>query len=184
MRRLADHHHVVKLHASYVVGRELALILTPVADDGDLADFLHAYRDLSLSGTQPKSDRLVDSLASMQRTLENAYGCLAAGLAFMHEQTIRHKDIKPQNILVHRGSVLYTDFGISIDFSTLGHSTTTGRADSFTRRYCAPEVAEHQKRNSKSDVFSLGCVFLEITAAMYSKDLPESSLKGPFYERS
>lgn len=135
MRRLADHHHVVKLHASYVVGRELALILTPVADDGDLADFLHAYRDLSLSGTQPKSDRLVDSLASMQRTLENAYGCLAAGLAFMHEQTIRHKDIKPQNILVHRGSVLYTDFGISIDFSTLGHSTTTGRADSFTRRY-------------------------------------------------
>jgi serine/threonine protein kinase len=43
----------------------------------------------------------------------------------MHEQTIRHKDIKPQNILIHRGSAIYTDFGISLDFAQQD-STTTG----------------------------------------------------------
>ena len=58
--------------------------------------------------------------------LQRAIGCLASGLAFMHEQTIRHKDIKPQNILIHGGSVLYTDFGISLDFGQQGNSTTTG----------------------------------------------------------
>jgi hypothetical protein len=36
----------------------------------------------------------------------------------------------------------------------------------FARRYCAPEVAEWAKRNRKSYVFSLRCVFIEILAVL------------------
>ena len=114
-------------------------------------------------------------------TLWKAYGCLASGLAFIHKQTIRHKDIKPQNILIHQGNVLFTDFGISVDFSEHGRSTTTGHPQSFTRKYCAPEVANWDKRNSKSDVFSLGCVYAEILDALQPNLLPDALFKGPFH---
>ncbi|KAF2244262.1 kinase-like protein [Trematosphaeria pertusa] len=170
MRRLASHHHIVRIYATYMAHRELALILTPVADGGDLAAVLDQYRDAS------DADRRRTS-----RILWGAFGCLASALAFMHKQTIRHKDIKPQNILIHEGSVLYTDFGISFDFSQQGHSTTTGYPRSFTRRYCAPEVADWNSRNSKSDVFSLGCVYIEILATLIPSRVPESLLDEPFY---
>jgi serine/threonine protein kinase len=58
--------------------------------------------------------------------------------------------------------VVYTDFGISYDYSLLSQSTTIGHPIAFTRRYCAPEVADWTPRNRKADIFSLGCVFLEI----------------------
>jgi serine/threonine protein kinase len=206
MRRLASSHHVIKLHATYLAGRELALILDPVASDGDLANFIQEYRDmaeelegandliskvrglqdlaqLQRGGRADKLGQLIQRKGSMRAIMQKAFGCLASGLAFIHKQTIRHKDIKPQNILIHEGNVLYTDFGFSLDHSALGRSTTTGRPDAFTRRYCAPEVAEHDKRNSKSDIFSLGCVFAEITTALYPFLNQESLIEGPFYQR-
>jgi hypothetical protein len=49
MQRLASHHHIVRVHASYIKNRELAIILDPVADGGDLSEFLHNYRDQNFS---------------------------------------------------------------------------------------------------------------------------------------
>ncbi|KAF2816580.1 kinase-like protein, partial [Mytilinidion resinicola] len=154
MRRLAPHHHIVRVFATYIARRELGLLLLPVADSGDLATFLREYHD-----SQSPND--YDT-----QILLKCFGCLASGLAFMKQQAIRHKDIKPQNILIHQGSPVYTDFGISYDSSQAEHSTTTGRPRAFSRRYCAPEVADFCDRNSKSDVFSLGCVLLEILVAL------------------
>ena len=64
-------------------------------------------------------------------------------------------------MLVKSGYVFLTDFGTSLDWIELGHSTTTGPT-SMTPRYCALEVAEYSARNSSADIWSLGCVFLEI----------------------
>jgi len=173
MRRLKSHHHIIQVFATYIAQRELALILTPVADTGDLATFIQSYRD---------SDPLDPERERKAATLWKAYGCLASGLAFIYKQTIRHKDIKPKNILIHQGNVLFTDFGISVDFSEHGRSTTTGHPQSFTRKYCAPEVADWDKRNSKSDVFSLGCVYAEILDALQPNILPDALFKGPFHK--
>ncbi|KAF2692020.1 kinase-like protein [Lentithecium fluviatile CBS 122367] len=174
MRRLADHHHIVRLHATYVVKRELAIILEPVANQGDLATFLQDCRDQEI-WKDPRCPRV--------RLLNKAFGCLALGLAFMHEQTIRHKDIKPQNILIHNGAVLYTDFGLSYDFGDAGQSTTTGLVQGLTRRYCAPVVADHGRRNTTSDIFSLGCVYIEICSALHPDQVAEELLDGPFFEK-
>ena len=174
MRRLGQHHHIVKVFATYIAKRELALILSPVADQGDLAAFLHDYQD-----THP-TDSTREPRAAI---LRKAFGCLASGLEFMYQQTVRHKDIKPQNILVHNGSVLYTDFGISLDFSQSEQSTTIGYPQAFTRRYCAPEVADWGRRNSKADVFSLGCVYIEIMSALFPTLISDSFLEGPFYQK-
>lgn len=171
IRQLAAHPHIVRVFATYTAGREVGMILTPVADGGDLAHYL---QEISDSGKSPSLDQ--------RSILQAAFGCLSSGLQFIHEQTIRHKDIKPQNILIHRGSVLYTDFGLALDASTTDDTTTTGKPDGFTRRYCAPEVADWNKRNRKSDVFSLGCVFLEILSALYPEHCEGSIPSGPFHE--
>ncbi|KAF2738108.1 kinase-like protein, partial [Polyplosphaeria fusca] len=150
IRRLAPHPHIVKAFATYTTKRSLAVIIDPVADGGNLAELLAARRDCN------QSDRL-----AYDRIIKTGFGCLAKGLAFIHSNSIRHKDIKPQNILVHQSRLLYTDFGISNDFSN-SRSTTEGHPGPFTMRYCAPEVVDWGERNSKSDIFSLGCVFLEM----------------------
>ena len=179
MRRLASHRHIARVHATYMGWRELSIILDPVADGGDLANFLINYRD---RGFQLLNDGTKYENSSQNEILCRAFGCLASTLAFIHEQTIRHKDIKPQNILIHRGEVMYTDFGLSYDFGDVGRSTTTGKPQGFTRKYCAPEVAKGDSRNSKSDVFSLGCVFIDICLALANDASYDRKYDGLFYE--
>ncbi|KAF1842013.1 kinase-like protein [Cucurbitaria berberidis CBS 394.84] len=178
MQRLASHHHIIRVHATYIMKRELAIILEPAADGGDLASFLQDYRD---SGYSLSSDEWGEPL-EQNRILRKAYGCLTSGLAFMHRQTIRHKDIKPQNILIHQEKFIYTDFGLSYDYGDIGQSTTTGFPQGLTKRYCAPEVADWGSRNSKSDIFSLGCVLIEINAALEPEYGNDRLLDGNFHE--
>ncbi|KAF2002326.1 kinase-like protein, partial [Amniculicola lignicola CBS 123094] len=154
IRRLDPHHHVIQVFATYMAKRELGLMLTPVADSGDLGTFLEDFLD-----EMPRDSRKI-------RIINMAFGCLSSGLAFLHKQKGRHKDIKPGNILIHQETVVYTDFGYSFDYSSQNQSTTDGRPDSFTRKYCAPEVEDWAPRNSKSDIYSLGCVFLEMYASL------------------
>jgi serine/threonine protein kinase len=172
IQRLAQHPHVINIHSSYKCGRDLALILDPVADGGDLAHFFQMIRDRDSKPTLRENQILL-----------RAFGCLASGLEFMHQQTVRHKDIKPQNILLHQGLVIYTDFGISNESSLHGHSTTTGRPEAFSRRYCAPEVSDWAPRNSKADIFSLGCVFAEILQIVEPSLFNESALEGIFKDK-
>jgi serine/threonine protein kinase len=179
LKRLVAHHHVVRVHATYIKGRELAMILDPVADGGDLASFLQNYRDQGFSWHKDLTNK--ENLAQND-ILRKAPYCLASALAFIHKQTIRHKDIKPQNILIHRGRVMYTDFGLAYDFGDAGRSTTTGYLQGMTRRYCAPEVIECGSRNSKSDVFSLGCVFIEIYLALADDAEHDQIYRGPYHE--
>lgn len=154
IKRLQSHTHIVEVFGSYACGRELGMLLTPVANGGDLRAYLQDVKD---TGTD-----LTENQCSV---LNNSFGCLASGLAFIHRHTIRHKDIKPANILIHNDQIIFTDFGIALDAGQQ-NTTTTGRPGAHTPRYCAPEVANHERRNRKSDVFSLGCVYLEILAVL------------------
>lgn len=140
LKRL-KHRHIVEFVGSYTDSTYFTIVMSPVAEM-DLA------KHLSMAGPQNYS------------TLRTFFGCLTAALQYLHDNFIRHKDIKPQNILVDHGNVLLTDFGLSRDSSGAG-STTSGPTIK-TPRYCAPEVAMFDSRNSSSDIWSLGCVFLEM----------------------
>jgi serine/threonine protein kinase len=98
--------------------------------------------------------------------LRSFFGCLVTGLQFLHGRKIRHKDIKPHNILVHQGKVLFTDFGLAFDFTEANESTTVSMVDARTPRYCTPEVAMMEARNTSSDIWSLGIVFLEMIGVL------------------
>lgn len=133
---------------SYTDPKYFALLTTPVADY-DLASYMAEAADS------------VDK-KSLLRTF---FGCLCNGLQYLHQSQIRHRDVKPQNILVKGPTVLWADFGISLDWGEMSRSTTT--ADSGRSPvYCAPEVAHLEARNSSSDIWSLGCVFLEMVTVL------------------
>lgn len=146
------HHHVVEFVGSYSDPKFMGLIMSPVAEM-DLSTYLiHAH-------------------TSKHRELRTFFGCLARALQFLHDQNVRHKDIKPGNILVDRGNVLLTDFGLSFDFTDASGSTTLGMVNGMTPRYCAPEVALQEPRNTSSDIWSLGVVFLEMVVILKGKTI-------------
>ncbi|KAF2728959.1 kinase-like protein, partial [Polyplosphaeria fusca] len=114
--------------------------------------------------------RFLDRIRKLDQDNENKiagfFGCLATAIAVLHAQfNIRHKDIKPENILIKGDNILLTDFGMALDWSGTGH-TTTSQELLKTPKYAAPETSEGLERNSKADIWSLGCVFLEMVAVL------------------
>jgi serine/threonine protein kinase len=171
IRGLDKHRHIIQVFATYIMKDRFGIILYPVAEDGDLAKYLERHNDaVEQRGNNEPCNYDFGAAESM---LRRAFGCLASGLAFMREERVRHKDIKPHNILVHNGSVLFTDFGYSRDCS-LTNSASEGRPAFLSRRYSAPEVIDYDTRSYPSDVFSLGCVFMEILSALFPAFRPDS----------
>ena len=167
--RSLTHKHMVQYIGSYSDRRYLGLIMSPVADS-DLAVYLERLCSSLQShhGSEilpPMSQYTQRMLPDIMSNLRTFFGCLASALAYLHSQNVRHKDIKPQNILVLRGDVLLTDFGLSRNFTDDVGSTSTGMTPA-SPRYCAPEVAAFEPRNTSSDIWSLGCVFLEMVSAL------------------
>ena len=151
LKRL-KHRHIVEFVGSYTDHKYMGLIMSPVAE-------------MDLSTYLKRADRL------KHQELRTFFGCLARALEFLHEQKVRHKDIKPGNILVKGGNVLFTDFGLSFDFTDANGSTTLSMVKGMTPRYCAPEVAMQERRNTSSDVWSLGVVFLEMIVVLKGKTM-------------
>jgi serine/threonine protein kinase len=147
------HHHIVKLIGSYTEPKFLGLILSPVAGC-DLKAFLSQ-----------------DSLSDSQRTLlRSFFGCLSAGLAYLHMQRVVHGDITPANILIHGENVLICGFLSSNDWSGEADSVTSGPWPR-TPRYAALEVYDNECRGDFSDIWSLGCVFLVMLTRLRGKSL-------------
>jgi serine/threonine protein kinase len=88
-------------------------------------------------------------------------GCMAQALYWLHREDVRHKDIKPAQILLSAHGLWLTDFGWSRDVSDLTNSATSG-GDIITLKYHAPERAANERCGSAEDIFALGCVFLEV----------------------
>ncbi|KAF2460483.1 kinase-like domain-containing protein [Lineolata rhizophorae] len=136
--------HLVTVVGSYTDPTYFGILSTPVADM-DLGKYLEV--------------RLFNN------SHKKWYGCLASALCFLHGMKIRHKDIKPRNILIYKDDVLLADFGISYDWTDRSGPTTSGRPVARDPRYCAPEVDGWESRNESADVWSLGCVYLEMWSA-------------------
>ena len=98
------------------------------------------------------------------------FGCLATAVQYLHTNQIRHRDIKPANILVHGTNILLVDLELALDWKDLAQSTTTSYCGG-TPIYAAPEVIERRECNSTSDIWSLGCVFLEMATVIKGKSI-------------
>ena len=117
-------------------------------------------------------------LKEESESLSKAFGCLLEAVRHLHEVlTMRHCDLKPSNILVcgspgSHFSVRICDLGISHTWN-FPQDESTDENQRGTQRYKAPEVLSEQNmtHNHKVDIFSLGCIFLEMYTVMRGKTL-------------
>ena len=104
-----------------------------------------------------------------------------AGLAYAHRQGLVHRDVKPENILVHEsvardgygaeGVVKVTDFGLgraattavagSIAYSA-SLDTAAGREIAGTLDYMAPEQRSGGDVDARTDLYACGVVLYEL----------------------
>lgn len=179
-----EHFHIVQLIGTYVMGNDIAILLYPVTEF-NLETFIQSITDLSdqnASGEAYQSLTKADKREPILRrqSLATSFRCLSNALKYIHEKITKHMDIKPQNILVRdtrasRSSntpaykIYIADFGIARSYASQEESETEGPT-SFTRKYAAPEVVDWDRRGLAADIFSLGCVFAEMLAALAPND--------------
>ncbi|PMD17509.1 BOS4, mitogen-activated protein kinase [Hyaloscypha hepaticicola] len=147
-----DHPNVVSYHG-IEVHRDKVYIFMEFCSGGSLAGLL-------------EHGRIEDEQVIMVYALQ-----LLEGLAYLHESGIVHRDIKPENILLnHNGVIKYVDFGAAKVIARQGKTLVAAEAGKAnksmtgTPMYMSPEVikGENPGRAGAVDVWSLGCVILEM----------------------
>jgi len=133
------HKHIVQLVNSYTRGRAFGILLKPAATS-DLERLILRYYDNKFDARENCKAR-----KWLRPIFLNAFWCLSIGLAYIHRLNIRHKDIKPANILYERAfdddgpRLLWADLGLAYDFTATGNSKTRS-TKVYSQRYAAPEV--------------------------------------------
>lgn len=86
------------------------------------------------------------------------------GLAYLHEQGVVHRDIKGANILTTKdGLVKLADFGVAAKLGELEeHRNELQQHVVGTPYWMAPEVIEMTQVTAASDIWSVGCLIIEL----------------------
>jgi serine/threonine protein kinase/tetratricopeptide (TPR) repeat protein len=143
--RLA-HPHILPLYDSGEAGGLLFYVM-PNMEGNSLRERLDRERQLPLP----------DALVIARQ--------VASALDYAHRHGVVHRDVKPENILLHEGAAMVADFGIGKALSTQGGSITQTGIAVGTPAYMSPEQASGESDvDGRSDLYSLGCVLYEMLA--------------------
>ena len=84
-------------------------------------------------------------------------------LQYLYKKDILHRDIKPQNILIHNWTIKLSDFGFAKTFERNTLITTFCGSP----LYMAPEIINTREYNCTSDIWSLGVVLYELLTKIH-----------------
>ncbi len=132
-----SHPNIVPIHA--------------VEEHGDLVFFVMAYIDGETLGQRVRRAGPLSFSLTARVTQEVAWA-----LGYAHGRGVVHRDIKPDNILLDKGSgrALVTDFGIA---RVLDGKSMTAKGELVgTAHYMSPEQASGEPIDGRSDLYSLG----------------------------
>jgi serine/threonine protein kinase len=96
------------------------------------------------------------------RAISVIRGILEA-LEYSHRNGIVHRDIKPANVmLTAAGDVKVMDFGIARALDDASATVTHAWTVVGTANYLSPEQARGEVADSRSDIYSVGCLLYEL----------------------
>ncbi|KFM01129.1 Serine/threonine-protein kinase Nek11, partial [Aptenodytes forsteri] len=139
-----DHPAIVKFYASFVE-RDSFCIITEYCEGGDLDFKIQEHKESGKIFTQ--------------RQIIDWFIQLLLGVNYMHERRILHRDLKAKNIFLKNNLLKIGDFGVS---RLLMGSCDLATTFTGTPYYMSPEALKHQGYNTKSDIWSLGCILYEM----------------------
>ncbi len=95
---------------------------------------------------------------------------ICRGLRYAHMEKVLHRDIKPSNVMLSsdrtkEDSVKLVDFGLAKPNDQSHELTKTGTAMG-SPPYMSPEAVHGKETDERSDIYSLGCTFFEMMAAV------------------
>ena len=142
--------------------------IMPLYDSGDVDEMLYFVMPFE----EGKSLR---ARLENERRLGIAEGVsilrdVARALAYAHQQSVVHRDIKPDNVLLAGDAAVVTDFGIAKAFTAAvteagaGTITHVGAAIG-TPAYMSPEQAVGDPTTDhRADIYAFGCMAYEVFA--------------------
>ena len=147
--------------------------ITTIYDVGETVDHLFIVMELVLG--QTLRDRLSSNGSIEPLALTQLGAQIAEALHTAHSHGVVHGDIKPENIVVQAGGApKLFDFGIArqvaAETATLTRSVhdlgeTPRAAIAGTVAYMPPEILRGESGDVRSDLYSLGVVLFEFSAA-------------------
>jgi len=152
-----EHHCIVKMFASFEEHGNLYLVMEYI--EGETIDE-HVRRNGPMS--ESKTGQVLQDLLS--------------ALQCVHQEGIVHRDLKPSNIMIRpNGRACLLDFGIAKNTRRDSGLTTMNQVKG-TLCYMSPEQAEGFSIDSRSDVYSLGCVLFYMLTGCHAVTERESEV--------
>lgn len=146
-----QHENIVQYLDSYADGTHLNIFLEYVPG-GSVAALLRNYG------------------AFQESLVRNFIKQILTGLNFLHTRDIVHRDIKGANILVdNKSCIKISDFGISKKVESDLYVTTRANRPSLQGSvfWMAPEVVKQTSYTRKADIWSLGCLVVEMISGTH-----------------
>ncbi|MBI4242644.1 MAG: serine/threonine protein kinase [Planctomycetes bacterium] len=132
-------------------------------------NLVYAFEAGEKNGTLYYVMEYIDGMSSYQLLLQNGFFLeddvlkiayfIGKSLCYLHDNSLVHRDIKPQNILITRnGEVKLCDLGIAKEINIRSGETSQSLAGNIigTPFYMSPEQATGSKLDVRSDIYSLG----------------------------
>lgn len=144
------------------------------SDDTHLNIFLEYVPGGSIAGMLKQYNTFQEPL------IRNFVRQILDGLSYLHGQNIIHRDIKGANVLVdNKGSIKISDFGISKRgdvAASANHLPGSGPNRPSLQGsvfWMAPEVVRQSAHTKKADIWSLGCLIVEMFSG--ARPFPDKS---------
>uniref|UniRef100_A0A8D0BTY7 Serine/threonine-protein kinase Nek11 n=1 Tax=Salvator merianae TaxID=96440 RepID=A0A8D0BTY7_SALMN len=139
-----DHPAIVKFYNSFVEGDSFCII-TEYCEGQDLDFKIQEYKE---AGKVFAESQIIEWFIQ-----------LLLGVSYMHERRVLHRDLKAKNIFLKNNLLKIGDFGVSRLLMGSCDLATTFTGTPF---YMSPEALQHQGYDTKSDIWSLGCILYEM----------------------
>jgi serine/threonine protein kinase len=172
--RLCDHPNILRLREAYTIDQEQWTDTTFLVTEPWAQSSLQRFIESVANSTDGRSSLCPWYVPQNLEPWPSVVQQCILGVKHLHENSIKHKDLKPDNILLldeSNGDYLHpkvrpiiADFGISKEYVVGARTTFQG-----TLQYLAPEQVAEESSTPQSDIFSLGCCFAWVQSILCSK---------------